>query len=121
MRRKIMPSRRIGHQEPKLSEASKRVEARGEAGGLDSTAEWDHVSPSRRSPNQMNPWDPMWRDFRVSTFQKWRQDFVELLTHPMGKLRLKPTTEGAIFFFRLKVAHVSSFSHAALRLLCQLS
>lgn len=55
MGREIMPSRRIGLQEPKLSEASKRVEAGGEVGGLGSTAEWDQVSPSRRSPNQMNP------------------------------------------------------------------
>lgn len=27
---------------------------------------------------------------------------MELLNHPMEKLRLKPTTEGAFFFFQVK-------------------
>lgn len=44
--------------EPKLSEASKRVEARREAGGLEPTVEWDQVGSSRRCPNPMNPLDP---------------------------------------------------------------
>ena len=55
MGREIMPSRRIGLQEPKLSEASKRVEAGGEVGGLGSTAEWDQ----QKEPKSDEPWTPL--------------------------------------------------------------